>query len=243
MVVVQGGGNHGQSLETPPEPCVQNYLNAYLGHRRRPRQPGPGQRDLRATPRPDPAARLPPAPQPLATGARGRAGPSGAVRYGTGWRAARLEICCALGSARSRRGCWMTATGRRPSRSAPPTRWRTYSSSPGSGSSGWIRGGSAPRCGASSRAAGWCRSATRGANLVPVQATSAAVAAFADRALRQGRRCSSMVGPSAAVSELWGFLRPYWGPARDVRAAQPLMAIDGPPPRAAGPGGQAGPPR
>ena len=61
-----------------------------------------------------------------------------------------------------------------------------------------------------------------GANLVPVQATPAAVASFADRALRQGRRCSSLVGPSAAVSELWGFLRPYWGPARDVRAAQPL---------------------
>src|SRR5579875_417092 len=68
-----------------------------------------------------------------------------------------------------------------------------------------------------------------GANLVPVQATSAAVAAFADRALRQGRRCSSLVGPSAAVSELWGLLRPHWGPARDIRAAQPLMVIDGPP--------------
>jgi predicted GNAT family acetyltransferase len=67
-----------------------------------------------------------------------------------------------------------------------------------------------------------------GANLVPVQATSAAIAAFAERALRQGRRCSSLVGPSAAVSELWGYLRPYWGPARDVRPAQPLMAIDGP---------------
>lgn len=67
-----------------------------------------------------------------------------------------------------------------------------------------------------------------GANLAPVQATPAAIAAFADRALRQGRRCSSLVGPSAAVRELWGFLRPYWGPARDVRAAQPLMAIDGP---------------
>ena len=38
-----------------------------------------------------------------------------------------------------------------------------------------------------------------GANLVPVQATPEAVAAFADRALRQGRRCSSIVGPSAAV--------------------------------------------
>ena len=67
-----------------------------------------------------------------------------------------------------------------------------------------------------------------GANLVPVQATSAAIAAFAERALRSGRRCSSLVGPSDAVSELWGYLRPYWGPARDVRPAQPLMAIDGP---------------
>jgi len=65
-----------------------------------------------------------------------------------------------------------------------------------------------------------------GANLVPVQATPTAIAAFADRALRQGRRCSSLVGPSAAVRELWGILRPYWGPARDVRGAQPLMAID-----------------
>lgn len=68
-----------------------------------------------------------------------------------------------------------------------------------------------------------------GANLVPVQATPAAVPAFAERALRQGRRCSSLVGPSAAVAQLWGLLRPHWGPARDVRAAQPLMAIDGPP--------------
>ena len=74
-----------------------------------------------------------------------------------------------------------------------------------------------------------------GANLVPVQAGSAAVAAFADRALRQGRRCSSIVGPSVAVTELWRLLRPHWGPARDVRAAQPLMAIDGPPEVAADP--------
>ena len=75
-----------------------------------------------------------------------------------------------------------------------------------------------------------------GANLVPVQATPAAVAAFAERALRQGRRCSSLVGPAAALAELWGYLRPHWGPPRDVRAAQPLMAIDGPAQIAADPG-------
>jgi len=75
-----------------------------------------------------------------------------------------------------------------------------------------------------------------GANLVPVQATPPAVAAFAERALRQGRRCSSLVGPSAALAELWGYLRPHWGPPRDVRVAQPLMAIDGPAQIAADPG-------
>lgn len=68
-----------------------------------------------------------------------------------------------------------------------------------------------------------------GANLVPVQATPLAAVAFAERALRQGRRCSSLVGPSAAVTALWGHLRSHWGPPRDIRAAQPLMAIDGPP--------------
>ena len=30
MVVVQGGGNHGQSLEYPPNNCVNGYLNRYL---------------------------------------------------------------------------------------------------------------------------------------------------------------------------------------------------------------------
>ncbi|HEX8008578.1 MAG TPA: GNAT family N-acetyltransferase [Trebonia sp.] len=74
-----------------------------------------------------------------------------------------------------------------------------------------------------------------GANLVPVQATSAATAAFAERALRQGRRCSSVVGPAEAVTELWAYLRLRWGPAREIRAAQPLMAISGSPRVAADP--------
>lgn len=65
-----------------------------------------------------------------------------------------------------------------------------------------------------------------GANLVPVQAGPDAVRAFADRARRQGRRCSSIVGPAAAVLELWRLLAPHWGRAREVREAQPLLAID-----------------
>jgi predicted GNAT family acetyltransferase len=69
-----------------------------------------------------------------------------------------------------------------------------------------------------------------GANLVPVGARAAQeIAAFADRALRQGRRCSSIVGEADVVTQLWQHLRPYWGPAREIRPVQPLMAISGPP--------------
>jgi predicted GNAT family acetyltransferase len=68
-----------------------------------------------------------------------------------------------------------------------------------------------------------------GANLVPVQASSDAVRAFAERARRQGRRCSSVVGPAPAVEELWQLLQPHWGWAREVRRRQPLMAIDATP--------------
>jgi predicted GNAT family acetyltransferase len=63
-----------------------------------------------------------------------------------------------------------------------------------------------------------------GANLVPVGADEPALLAFADKARRQGRRCSSIVGPAAMVGPLWRLLAPLWGPARDVRPDQPLMA-------------------
>ncbi|QDQ14006.1 GNAT family N-acetyltransferase [Streptomyces spectabilis] len=65
-----------------------------------------------------------------------------------------------------------------------------------------------------------------GANLVPICATPRAVRAFADRARRTGRRCSSIVGPAEATAQLWRLLEPSWGPARDVRAQQPLMVAD-----------------
>lgn len=71
-----------------------------------------------------------------------------------------------------------------------------------------------------------------GANLIPFAVPGverAAAAAFADRARRHGRRCSTIVGPAAAVEPLWDLLAPSWGPARDHRPNQPLMAIDGPP--------------
>ena len=68
-----------------------------------------------------------------------------------------------------------------------------------------------------------------GANLVPVEASSAAVAAYAARARIQGRRCSSIVGPADAVAELWSLLAPHWGTPREIRPVQPVMQISGPP--------------
>ncbi|MFC8263779.1 MULTISPECIES: GNAT family N-acetyltransferase [unclassified Streptomyces] len=67
-----------------------------------------------------------------------------------------------------------------------------------------------------------------GANLVPICATPEAIRAFADRARRAGRRCSSIVGPAEATAQLWRLLEPGWGPAREVRANQPLMVTESP---------------
>lgn len=67
-----------------------------------------------------------------------------------------------------------------------------------------------------------------GANLVPVCAPDddEALDAFAEQALRQGRRCSSLVGEAGAVVGLWERLRPSWGPAREERRDQPSLVID-----------------
>ncbi|NJP94371.1 GNAT family N-acetyltransferase [Nonomuraea sp. FMUSA5-5] len=74
-----------------------------------------------------------------------------------------------------------------------------------------------------------------GANMVPVNAGPEAVHAFADRARKQGRRCSSIVGPVDAVSLLWERLEPHWGRARAIRWAQPVMATSSKPDVAADP--------
>ncbi len=75
-----------------------------------------------------------------------------------------------------------------------------------------------------------------GANLVPVETTSQARAAFVDRCRRIGRRSSSIVGPADDVLALWSALVDSWGPAREVRPRQPLMALSGPPQVGADPG-------
>jgi pimeloyl-ACP methyl ester carboxylesterase len=54
MVVVEGGGNHGQSLEDPPNTCVQNYLNDYLATGAVPEKPGLVNATCAAVPPPTP---------------------------------------------------------------------------------------------------------------------------------------------------------------------------------------------
>jgi uncharacterized protein len=67
------------------------------------------------------------------------------------------------------------------------------------------------------------------ANLVPVEATSDAVVAFAQRAASRPRRCATVVGPAHSVDHLWRLLEPHWKPAREVRRAQPHLQISSAP--------------
>src|SRR5579875_2666755 len=54
MVVVEGGGNHGQSLAYPPNACVNGYLNRYLATGALPRRPGLVNATCPALPPPSP---------------------------------------------------------------------------------------------------------------------------------------------------------------------------------------------
>jgi hypothetical protein len=56
MVVVEGGGNHGQSLAQPPNTCVDGYLNRYLATGALPAGPGLVNATCPALPPPPPAS-------------------------------------------------------------------------------------------------------------------------------------------------------------------------------------------
>jgi pimeloyl-ACP methyl ester carboxylesterase len=55
LVIVQGGGNHGQSLSFPPNGCVNGYLNRYLANGSLPSRPGLVNATCPALPPPAPA--------------------------------------------------------------------------------------------------------------------------------------------------------------------------------------------
>ncbi|NBU32469.1 MAG: GNAT family N-acetyltransferase [Actinobacteria bacterium] len=67
-----------------------------------------------------------------------------------------------------------------------------------------------------------------GANLVPIATTQPTQKVFADLLVRQGRKCSSIVGPANEVLQLWSMLEHAWGPARAIRPNQPLMMTQTP---------------
>jgi len=68
-----------------------------------------------------------------------------------------------------------------------------------------------------------------GANLIPLRGAGVDLNAFADKAMSAARRCSSIVGRTEFVLPMWDRLQATWGPARDVRDNQPLLALAGPP--------------
>lgn len=61
------------------------------------------------------------------------------------------------------------------------------------------------------------------ANVVPVETDDESRADFAERMRRWRGSTASILGPSEEVLDLWRRLEPTWGPARAVRATQPLM--------------------
>src|SRR3954447_23880706 len=70
-----------------------------------------------------------------------------------------------------------------------------------------------------------------GAHLVPVCATPPATAAFAEMLGAEPRICSSIIGRSDAVLDLWDRLGGHWGRARDARPHPPPPVARHQPPR------------
>ena len=67
-----------------------------------------------------------------------------------------------------------------------------------------------------------------GSNLVligPADASWSSVAAFV---AARPRRCSSIVGRAESIAAVWPHLEPHWGPARTLRAEQPLLVLHEP---------------
>ncbi|MFD6859548.1 GNAT family N-acetyltransferase [Rhodococcus sp. NPDC060086] len=65
-----------------------------------------------------------------------------------------------------------------------------------------------------------------GANLIPLLGDPDDIHAFAERAARGPRLCSSVVGRAEYALPMWELLEPTWGPPREVRAEQPLLVLD-----------------
>ena len=67
-----------------------------------------------------------------------------------------------------------------------------------------------------------------GGNLIPIGDDLSALELIAGQLARNRRGCSSIVGAAASVEAMWSVLSRRWGPARAVRASQPLLYADSP---------------
>lgn len=67
-----------------------------------------------------------------------------------------------------------------------------------------------------------------GSNLVLMGSPDTPWTSIASFVGARPRRCTSIVGRSEAVTAVWQRLEPRWGPARAVRAEQPLLVLDEP---------------
>jgi predicted GNAT family acetyltransferase len=68
-----------------------------------------------------------------------------------------------------------------------------------------------------------------GGNLIPLSGDPAALRQLAAGLGRRRRTVASVVGSASQVLPMWQGLEPRWGPAREVRPDQPLMACHGDP--------------
>ncbi|MGH8862630.1 MAG: GNAT family N-acetyltransferase [Jatrophihabitantaceae bacterium] len=64
-----------------------------------------------------------------------------------------------------------------------------------------------------------------GGNLLPIGGARAEWDALADGVAAEPQVCTSIVGRADAVAAMWSTLEPAWGPARAIRAEQPLLLI------------------
>jgi hypothetical protein len=67
--------------------------------------------------------------------------------------------------------------------------------------------------------------AFNGGNLLPIGGEPESWQALARHLADQSRVCTSIVGRTAAVDAMWPRLEPSWGPARAIRAEQPLLVL------------------
>lgn len=77
--------------------------------------------------------------------------------------------------------------------------------------------------------------ASIGANCVPTDLDAATSQSLGDFLATNGRRSASIVGRASDVELVWAALDGRWGPARDRRLRQPLMALASDPLTAADP--------